>query len=237
LEQVSKDILKKCGGVPLAIISIASLLASHQKHIRAKDQWHIVLNSIGHGLTDGGNVQDMQRILSFSYYDLPSHLKACLVYLSIFPEDYEIRRGRLIWRWIAEGLIQHKKDEDNLFELGDTYFQDLVNRSMIQPIGINDEGKALACRVHDMVLHLIRSISRQENFVTIWDGTGQSKSLLGTREQDSQAIPPKHHHRTLSSYEPAASEVLHSLQCYYCYRLDAIPFTIPSSTCAGSRRL
>ena len=62
-------------------------------------------------------MEDMQRILSFSYYDLPSHLKACLVYLSIFPEDYEIRRGRLIW-WIAEGLIQHKKDEDNLFELG-----------------------------------------------------------------------------------------------------------------------
>jgi len=54
LEQVSKDILKKCGRVPLAIISIASLLASHHNHIRAKDQWHIVLNSIGHGLTDGG---------------------------------------------------------------------------------------------------------------------------------------------------------------------------------------
>jgi disease resistance protein RPM1 len=51
---------------------------------------------------------------------------------------------------------------------------------MIQPIGINDEGKALACRVHDMVLDLIRSISRRENFITIWDGTGQSKSLLGS---------------------------------------------------------
>ncbi|XP_066311013.1 disease resistance protein RGA5-like [Miscanthus floridulus] len=182
LEQVSKDILKKCGGVPLAIISVASLLATHHNHnIKAKDQWHIVLNSIGHGLTDGGNVEDMKRILSFSYYDLPSHLKACLVYLSIFLEDYEIRRGRLIWRWIAEGLIQHKKDEEIFFELGDTYFQDLINRSIIQPVGINDEGKALACRVHDMVLDLIRSISRQENFVTMWDGTGQSKSLLGCK--------------------------------------------------------
>ncbi|VAH12500.1 unnamed protein product [Triticum turgidum subsp. durum] len=50
LEQVSKDILKKCGGVPLAIITIASALASGQQ-VKPKHEWDVLLQSIGSGLT------------------------------------------------------------------------------------------------------------------------------------------------------------------------------------------
>jgi hypothetical protein len=57
-----------------------------------------------------------------------------------------------------------------MFELGESYFNELVNRYMIQPVGIDAEGRA-ACRVHDMVLDLIRSLSDEENFVTILDGS------------------------------------------------------------------
>ncbi|KAK3159837.1 hypothetical protein QOZ80_1BG0051670 [Eleusine coracana subsp. coracana] len=171
LEQVSNDILKKCGGVPLAIITIASLLA-RPKHVEPKDKWLILLKSIGHGLKGCWRVDDMHKILSLSYYDLPSHMKPCLLYLSIFPEDYEIERDRLIWRWIAEGFIQQHENPslfDNLFEIGESYFIELVNRSMIQPVDIDIEGRAKACRVHDLVLDLIRFLSRKENFVTVWD--------------------------------------------------------------------
>jgi hypothetical protein len=170
LEQVSRDILKKCGGVPLAIISIASLLANH-KQIKAKDQWYIVLNSIGHGVTNHSNMEDLREILSYSYYDLPSHLKACLLHLSIFPEDHDIGRDRLIWRWIAEGFVEHENSNDNLHKLGESYFNELINRSMVEPVGIDFEGRPQSYRVHDIVLDLIRSISTKENFVTVWDGT------------------------------------------------------------------
>ncbi|XP_047078752.1 disease resistance protein RGA5-like [Lolium rigidum] len=106
LQEVSMNILKKCAGVPLAIITIASHLASNQQ-IKPSSQWYVLLNSIGSGLTKGDtNFDEMKRILSFSYYDLPSHLKTCLLYLSTFPEDYIIDRDRLIRRWIAEGFIQ-----------------------------------------------------------------------------------------------------------------------------------
>uniref|UniRef100_A0ACD5UM99 Uncharacterized protein n=1 Tax=Avena sativa TaxID=4498 RepID=A0ACD5UM99_AVESA len=181
LKQVSIDILKKCGGVPLAIITIASILASNQQ-IKTKEQWYMLLNSIGRGLAEGDSVEEMQKILSFSYYDLPSQLKTCLLYMSTFPEDYKIIRVRLIWRWIAEGFLQTEKQQGtSMFEVGEDYFSELVNRSLIMPVGIDDEGRAKACRVHDMVLDLIRSLSSEENLVTVLDCTESSIPKSGNK--------------------------------------------------------
>ncbi|XP_037457071.1 disease resistance protein RGA5-like [Triticum dicoccoides] len=168
LQEVSREILKKCGGVPLAIITISSLLVSNQR-IKQKEEWMHVHSSMGRGVTEGGIVKDMKRILSLSYFDLPSHLKTCLLYLSIFPEDFEIKRDWLIWKWLAEGFIQCDKEETRLFEIGESYFNELMNRSLIQPAQINLDGTVVTCRIHDMVLDLICSLSSEENFISILD--------------------------------------------------------------------
>jgi hypothetical protein len=167
LEKVSRDILKKCAGVPLAIITLASHLASNQQ-IKPIDQWYILLESIGRGLANDGSMKNMKNILLFSYYDLPPLLKTCFLYLSIFPEDCRIGRGRLIRRWIAEGFFQGQEHELGLVGLGECCFNELVNRSMIQPVGIV-HGRVEACIVHDMMLDVICNLSSEENFVTVLD--------------------------------------------------------------------
>ena len=86
---------------------------------------------------------------------MSSRPKPCLLYLSIFPEDSEIERDRLIWRWLAEGFIQCDKEKSRLFEIGESYFNELMNRSLIQPAKTNDEGVVVTCHIHDMVLDLI----------------------------------------------------------------------------------
>jgi disease resistance protein RPM1 len=47
LEEVSSQILKKCAGLPLAVIAISGLLSNKEK---TKDQWCQVESSIGRGL-------------------------------------------------------------------------------------------------------------------------------------------------------------------------------------------
>ncbi|CAL5084353.1 unnamed protein product [Urochloa decumbens] len=163
LAEVSDRILAKCAGVPIAIITIASLLVS--KGVNKLD-WYEVCNSIGTGMEDNTDVENMRNVLSLSYYNMPFHLRTCLLYLSVFPEDYKIGKNRLIWMWIAEGVVQCGKQGQSLFEVGESYFNELVNRSMIQPVYDAYGMMIRSCRVHDMVLDLIRSLAAEENFIT-----------------------------------------------------------------------
>jgi disease resistance protein RPM1 len=160
-DDISEKILKKCAGIPLAIITMASLLAG-----KPECEWSMVYNSIGFHTTDNREAEDTMTILSFSYYDLPLHLRTCLLYLSTYPEDYLIRKDSLIWKWIAEGFIDGKQGT-RLFELGERYFNDLINRSLIQSVENGWNGRVESCRVHDMVLDLMRKISSDENFIAI----------------------------------------------------------------------
>ncbi|XP_044946079.1 disease resistance protein RGA5-like [Hordeum vulgare subsp. vulgare] len=234
-EQVSEDILKKCGGVPLAIITIASSLASGQK-VKPKSEWDILLQSLGSGLTKDNSLEEMRRILSFSYYDLPDHLKTCLLYLCIYPEDSMIDRDRLIWKWVAEGFIHQGNQGTSLFLLGLNYFNQLINRSMIQPI-YDGLGEVSACRVHDMVLDLICNLSHEAKFVNVLNGTRDSMSSqsnvrrlsLQDGSKDHQGRPLRNFTgisrvRSITIFPPAINimpalsrlEVLRVLDLYHC---------------------
>ncbi|KAG2579307.1 disease resistance protein RGA5-like [Panicum virgatum] len=163
LQEISGQILEKCGGLPLAIIAISGLLSSKEK---TKEQWNLVKISIGRGVERDSSVEGMSKILSFSYFDLPLHLRTCLLYLSIYPEDYTIGKENLIRRWIGEGFI-HEQNGIPAYNLGERCFNDLVNRSLIQSGGRDKFDEVNSCRVHDIVLDFIVSKAIEENFVTL----------------------------------------------------------------------
>jgi hypothetical protein len=128
----------------------------------------------------------------------------------MFPEDFEIDKDRLISMWIAEGFIKSEKQGKSLFEIGDSYFNVLINRSMVQAIYDRYSGMVNSCHVHDMVLDLIRSLSTEENFVTVlsdMDSTSPSDTI---RRLSLQNVKNSHimAHATRSSLQHARSVVI-----------------------------
>lgn len=167
LVKVSEDILKRCGGVPLAILAIGSLLYSKKGRAHTQEHWSKVYKSMGLGLENShDDVKNMRRILSVSYADLPPHLKTCLLHLSSYPEDYEIQTEQLTWKWVGEGFVK-KEHGRSLHEVGQDYLDELINKSLVEPVKFGDADKVCSCRVHDMVHDLITSLSSEENFLTI----------------------------------------------------------------------
>ncbi|KAL7249291.1 hypothetical protein ACSBR1_011442 [Camellia fascicularis] len=129
LEGLSKAILNRCEGLPLAIVAISGLLST--KDTSSVEEWDKIYRSLGAELQGNDKLLSMKKILSLSYIDLPYYLKFCFLYLSVFPEDCFIDHWRLIRLWVAEGFVEMKAGMTKE-EVAESYLNELINRSLVQ---------------------------------------------------------------------------------------------------------
>ncbi|XP_027157400.1 disease resistance protein RPM1-like [Coffea eugenioides] len=189
LMDVAKAVLDKCDGLPMAILAICGLLAS--KDASRIDEWEIVQHSLGGELEGTGKLERVKRILSLSYNDLPSHLKPCLLYLSIYPEDYLIHCRMLVRLWTAERFVEWR-ERMRIEDVAWAYLSELINRSLIQVTGVFYEGLPYACRIHDLLREVILIKSREQNMVTVTTGqpmTWPSEKVLELGGEEIEETP------------------------------------------------
>ena len=157
---ISRGIVEKCGGLPLAILAIGGLFTNKAKVV---SEWCKVLGSLSSEFEINSRLRSLRRILSFSYHDLPYYLKACFLYFGMFPEDCAINCARLTRLWIAEGFVREKKGM-TLEDVAQDYLNQLIHRSLVQ-VGEEDFTRRIRiCRVHDMMHEVILSRSEELNF-------------------------------------------------------------------------
>ncbi|CAI0473674.1 unnamed protein product [Linum tenue] len=126
LEEMAKEIVKRCRGLPLAIKALGGMLRGKQN----PKQWEEVLYSKIWDLPETNGILPALRL---SYHHLPSNLKRCFGYCAILPKDMEFEEDELVLMWLAEGfLVQRKHSEKSAKNLGHKYFHDLLSRSFFQ---------------------------------------------------------------------------------------------------------
>ncbi|XP_042487834.1 putative disease resistance protein RGA3 isoform X2 [Macadamia integrifolia] len=155
LVEIGKAIVKKCGGVPLAAKALGSLLCLK----RYKKDWLDVLHTEIWNL--GEQEREILPALRISYNHLPSHLKQCFAYCSLFPQDHEIDVGDLIHQWMAQGFIQPplRGSHVTLEDIGNRYFRELLWRSFFQEVREDRFGNIKECKMHDLVHSLARWVA------------------------------------------------------------------------------
>ncbi|KAB2594837.1 disease resistance RPP13-like protein 1 [Pyrus ussuriensis x Pyrus communis] len=150
LEEIGKEIARKCNGLPLAAKALGGLLGCNVDY----EEWsHILNNNLWEILHDKGVLPSLR----LSYYYLPTYLKQCFAYFSIFPKDYEFEKENIIQLWMALGLIPQAESGKGLEEVGEKYFDELLSRSLLQRSLI---GKS-SFTMHDLINDLAMSMSRE----------------------------------------------------------------------------
>ncbi|XP_034601588.1 disease resistance protein Pik-2 isoform X2 [Setaria viridis] len=159
----AKLILKKCNGLPLAIVTIGGFLAKQPK---TPMEWRKLNEHISAELEINSELEMIKNVLIQSYDGLPYHLKHCFLYLSIFSEDYNISRRRLVHRWTAEGYSSEVRGKP-MEVIADSYFMELIDRSMILPSqqSVSSRKGIDSCKVHDLMREISISKSVEENLV------------------------------------------------------------------------
>ncbi|RDX98458.1 Disease resistance protein RGA2, partial [Mucuna pruriens] len=165
LVSISKDIVKKCSRIPLAIRSVGSLIY----FMETKNDW---LNFKDLDLVkideNGGNV--VFELLKRNYDHLPIHLKKCFAFYSLFPKDYLIYKKELIKFWTSHRYVQSSNESICLEHVGNEYFINLVHRSFFQDFHINILNDILYCKMHDLVHDMEKFVSRNDCITTTREG-------------------------------------------------------------------
>ncbi|KAF7092973.1 hypothetical protein CFC21_095413 [Triticum aestivum] len=178
LKPSSKEIVSKCKGLPLAIVSVGSLLRVREKTV---EEWRRINDQLSWEIINNSRLDHIRNVLHLSFIYLPTYLKSCFLYCSLFPEDYHFRRKQLVRLWTADGLIG-ERGESTLEEVAEDCLKELVDRNMLQLVERNSFGRMKTFRMHDLLRELAVDLCQKNCFgVSYEDECGGSLEMDGRR--------------------------------------------------------
>ncbi|KAF2320680.1 hypothetical protein GH714_029961 [Hevea brasiliensis] len=149
LIKIGKEMVKKCKGVPLAIRSLGSLMQLKTK----ESEWSSILESELWRSFQTSENENALSVLKLSYCQMPTYLRQCFSYCAMFPKGHEFDKETLIRLWIAQGYIVCSSKDDDLEDIGDQYFNELLCRSFFH------QSESMShYKMHDLIHDLAQSI-------------------------------------------------------------------------------
>ncbi|KAF8015818.1 hypothetical protein BT93_H1380 [Corymbia citriodora subsp. variegata] len=134
LEEIGRDIVKKCAGVPLAIRTIGSLLSNKRENEWLYFKKHELskIDKLDHGI---------MAVLKLSYDHLPLQLKHCFAYC----------------------FIESLDGNEDLEETGDSYVSDLLCRSFLEVEEVDyHTSEVKMFKMHDLMHDLALKVAGDE---------------------------------------------------------------------------
>ncbi|GFP79880.1 putative late blight resistance protein homolog r1a-6 [Phtheirospermum japonicum] len=210
LTKVGKKIAENCQGLPVLILEVAKILFKDKKTV---EYWNEVAEKRNSVFSDAND--RIFEVLFPSYENLPQHLKACFLYMGVFPQDCEIPCSKLIKLWSVEEFLDQPSKFINFKDFGMKCINDLVSGSLVIVHKKSSNDAIKTCSLHCAVWHLCVTEAQRNRFFHILnsraDGLGE-----GVKSQHRLCV----HNNVLCATDTIVNSTARSLLCtgpYYRY--------------------
>ncbi|ESW17614.1 hypothetical protein PHAVU_007G254200 [Phaseolus vulgaris] len=154
LLEIGEEIVRKCGGLPLAVKTVGSSLFSRVdkkewESIRDNEIWNLKQNEKG-----------ILPALKLSYDQLPSYLKPCFASFSLYPQDLSFTCAHISIIWGALGFLPPSKESESVIDITYQLMHELWSRSFLSDY--DDMGNDCTFKLHDLVHDLATYIAKGE---------------------------------------------------------------------------
>ncbi|KAM5570482.1 putative disease resistance protein RGA4 [Rosa sericea] len=153
LIKIGENIVKKCGGVPLALVTLGSMLRSK----RERREWLRVKDDEIWSMSGNDNIM---AALKLSYNALSPHLKSCFAFCSLYPKDYVFFSKDIVPLWMAQGYLKSSSENEDFEEMGLDCIRLLCSKSLFQLE--MDLKTNIVFKIHDLLHDLAISVAGVE---------------------------------------------------------------------------
>ncbi|XP_047949723.1 disease resistance RPP8-like protein 3 [Salvia hispanica] len=175
LERKGREMLKKCGGLPLAIIDVGREKA---KQRLLGIEWDELFDSI--------DLSKTLKLLEPMYNSLDEQLKSCFLHMSFFKENAIMREEKLHHIWATNGV-----------RTGITPCANLADRSIIEVVHPYPETyRVKRCRMNPLLHMLSIKKAEEEIGLEILRNNGNNRPLESPRHRVIHCGRAKFNHST-----------------------------------------
>ncbi|XVF11254.1 hypothetical protein REPUB_Repub08aG0010800 [Reevesia pubescens] len=141
--QLAREVAKECQGLPLALITIACAMACKETVEEWRGARDVLRKSSIYFFQEMG--EEVYPLLKFSFDSLRNDLfRKCLLYCSLFSEDHEISKDKLIDFWIGEGFLDRHGNRDQGHEI----IGSLIRACLLEEV---DDQFHRSIKMHDVI--------------------------------------------------------------------------------------
>ncbi|KAJ0075939.1 hypothetical protein Patl1_34594 [Pistacia atlantica] len=172
--ELAKLVAKECGGLPLALITIGRAMSCK----KTPEEWRYAIQVLRRASSKfPGMEKEVYPLLKFSYDSLPDDkIRSCLLYCSLFPEDFSIIKTKLIDYWFCENFLD-VYDPSEVYSHGYYIIGVLVHACLLEE---EEERGDYFVKMHDvirdMTLWIACDIKEEQQKFLVQVGVGLTKA-------------------------------------------------------------